>query len=207
MPVPSVPVMMPLGGPRKETHMLRSGARPAALVALLLALAPAARAGTTSSVFNVRDQGAVGDGKALDTAAINKAIDACTAAGGGQVLVPAGRYLTGTVRLRSNVTLQLDAGAAIVGTPDVEQYEGFTPPEKTPLAERRRWHRALVLGDGVENVAITGRGVIDGNNVVDPTGEERMRGPHAILFGNSRNITLRDISVRDAANYAVMLEF
>src|SRR5205807_9923512 len=61
--------------------------------------------------------------------------------------------------------------------------------------------------EGVENVAIVGRGVIDGNKVFDPNGEEHMRGPHAVLFGNCKNVTLRDIRIRDAANYAVMLEF
>jgi hypothetical protein len=59
----------------------------------------------------------------------------------------------------------------------------------------------------VENVVIAGQGVINGNKVFDPQGEERMRGPHGILFGNSKGITLRDISIKDAANYAVMLEY
>src|SRR5215216_5748625 len=72
-------------------------------------------------VFNVRDHGAAGDGKTHDTAALNKAVEACAAAGGGQVLFPAGKYLTGTVHLKSNVTLLLDAGAEIVGTPDLDQ--------------------------------------------------------------------------------------
>ena len=158
-------------------------------------------------MFNVRDHGAAGDGTTHDTAALNKTIEACAAAGGGQVLVPAGKYLTGTVHLKSNVTLNLDAGAEIVGTSDLEQYQNFTPPGETPLASRHRWHRALVLGVGVENVTITGRGTINGNKVFDGRGEERMRGPHAVLFGNSKNVTIRDVSIVDAANYAVMLEF
>src|SRR5688500_651372 len=73
--------------------------------------------------FIVREFGAFGDSKTLDTAALNKAVDACAAAGGGRVLVPPGKYLTGTVRLRSNVTLELQAGAEIVGTLDLDHYE------------------------------------------------------------------------------------
>jgi len=145
-------------------------------------------AGANPAVFNVRDHGAVGDGKSDDTAALNQAVEACAAAGGGQVLVPAGRYLSGTVHLKSNVTLLLDAGAEIVGTADLARYDNFTPPGDTPLARRLRWHRALVLGVGVENVTITGRGTINGNQVFDPQGEERMRGPHAILFGKNARL-------------------
>ncbi len=160
------------------------------------------------AVFDVRKYGAAADGKTLDTPAFNSAIAACTSAGGGQVLVPPSRYLTGTIRLQSNITLLLEAGAEIVGTPDLEQYQGFIPPKGNPLARiSPRWHRALILGVGVENVAIAGRGTINGNKVFDPRGEERMRGPHAVLFGNSKNISLRDISIIDAGNYAVMLEF
>lgn len=175
---------------------------------LVLALLIATRyASAAAPVFDVRDNGAIGDGKTSDTAAVNKAVDACSTAGGGVVRFGPGKYLTGTIHLKSNVTLLLEEGAEIVGTSDLDQYQNFTPPGETPLASRHRWHRALVLGVGVENVAITGRGVINGNKVFDPQGEERMRGPHAVLFGNSRNVTLRDVSIRDAANYAVMLEF
>jgi hypothetical protein len=158
--------------------------------------------------YNLRDYGAKGDGTTLDTAAFNTAIAACAAVGGGQVLVPPGQYLTGTIRLKSNITLLLEAGAEIIGTPDLTQYEPFTPPKGNPLAELApSWHRALLLGINVENVTITGRGFINGNKVFDPRGEENMRGPHAVLFGNSRNITMRDISIKDAGNYAVLLEF
>jgi Pectate lyase superfamily protein/Right handed beta helix region len=177
-----------------------------------LALAGAAMMGNgmpagEAGVFNVRDYGAVGDGKAVETAAINRAVEACSAAGGGQVRLTPGRYLSGTVRLRSHVTLLLEAGATLVGTPDLDAYEAFRPPPGTPEAGfKATWHRALILGDGVEDAAIVGPGRIDGNQVFDPNGEEHRRGPHAILFGNCRGVTLRDFSVADAANYAVMLE-
>jgi len=159
-------------------------------------------------VYNIRDYGAKGDGTKLDTAAFNAAIVACAAAGGAQVLVPPGRYLTGTICLKSNITLLLEADAEIIGTPDLAQYEPFTPPKGNPLADLApSWHRALLLGADVENVIITGHGCINGNKVFDPRGEENMRGPHAVLFGNSRNIVMRDISIKDSGNYAVMLEF
>lgn len=178
------------------------------VTALGITFAPFFSLWAAPAVFTVQDFGAKGDGQTLDTAAFNAAVTACAAAGGGQVLVPAGRYLTGTIRLKSNITMMLDASAEIIGTPDLTQYEGFTPPQGNPMARiPARWHRALVLGVNVENVTIAGRGVINGNKVFDPQGEERMRGPHAVLFGNSRNIALRDISIRDAGNYGVMLEF
>ncbi len=158
-------------------------------------------------VFNVRDFKAAGDGEHSDTGAIQKAVDACAVAGGGEVLLPPGRYLAGTIRLKSHVTLWLDAGATLLGTTNLDEYENFTPPAGTPEARfRPQWHRALLLADGAENIGIMGFGTIDGNRVFDPRGEERMRGPHTILLGNCRQIVLRDISIVDAANYAVMLE-
>jgi len=181
------------------------------LVLSLIAVASAAASarGTQNPIFDVRTHGATGDGKTHDTQALNKAVDAAGAAGGGQVLFSPGKYLTGTIHLKSNVTLVLDAGAEIIGTSDLDQYDNFSPPAGTPLADRRRWHRALILGVGVENVTITGGGggVINGAKVFDARGEERMRGPHTVLFGNSKNVVIRDVSIVDSANYAVMLEF
>src|SRR6185295_14099759 len=81
-----------------------------------------------ASNLNVRDYGAKGDGTTLDTAPLNKAIETCAAAGGGRVSVPPGKYLTGTLRLKSNVTLLLEAGAELIGSPDLNQYQNFTPP-------------------------------------------------------------------------------
>ena len=71
-------------------------------------------AGASNSVYNVRDYGAVGDGKTLDHTAINRAIEAATADGGGQVVLPSGTYLCGSIRMKSNVELHLTAGATIL---------------------------------------------------------------------------------------------
>lgn len=173
---------------------------------LLLALLPFPLA-AKPPVFDVREFGAAGDGKTNDTAAINKAIDAASLAPNGLVLLPPGNYLTATIHLKSNITLKLDPAAEITGHPDPELYQNFNPPGQTPLASRNRWHRALLLGVDVQNITISGPGAINGNKVFDPRGEERMRGPHTILFGNSKNITLQNLSIKDSANYAVMLEF
>ena len=157
-------------------------------------------------IFDVRDFGAKGDGTTLDTTALNRAIEACATEGGGKVLIPTGEYLTGTVHLKSNVTLQLDADAELIGAPELNRYDHFAPDEAWGAPEPR-WHRALVLGEGLENVAIVGRGTICGNDVTDPQGEEHVRGPHAVLLANCKNVQIRDITIRDAGNYAVLLEF
>ena len=172
---------------------------------LLMGLMVAAHAAVASAagVFNIRDYGAAGDGQTLDTRAIQKAIDACAAAGGGQVLLSPGAYLSGTVHLKSHVTLFLDAGATLLGTTDLDQYQHPTPPSFLPEARWGKWHRALILGDGQEDIMIAGDGVIDGNKVFDPTGEERMRGPHTFVFVDCRSVTVRGVSFVDSANYAI----
>lgn len=105
---------------------------------------------------NVKDYGAAGDGVALDHLALNRAIVACHAAGGGTVHVPAGCYLIGTTDLLSNVTLHLDAGAVLKGSPNLADYRVL------PYSSEYR-NTALILADGARNIAITGRGTIDGN--------------------------------------------
>jgi polygalacturonase len=173
-------------------------------MSLLAAPRPALAVGT--GVFDVREYGATGNGKTLDTTAINKAVVTCAQTGGGQVRFPPGRYLSATVHLKSHVTLLLEPGARLVGAPDPNLYQYPTPPDFMPEARWGKWHRALLLADGQEDITIAGAGVIDGNKVFDRTGEEHMRGPHAFVFLNCRNVTVRDVSFVDAANYAIYFE-
>ena len=168
------------------------------------ALSP--RGGAGSRTFEVRDYGARGDGATLDTEAVNRAIGACAEAGGGQVLVPPGRYLCGTIHLRSHLTLYLAAGATLVGTTNLALYQPPEVPAFMPEARWGNWHRGLIVGENAEDVTIAGPGVIDGNKVFDPAGEERMRGPHTITFAGCRRFALRDISIVDSANYAVFFQ-
>ncbi|MCL4179280.1 MAG: right-handed parallel beta-helix repeat-containing protein [Verrucomicrobia bacterium] len=170
----------------------------------LLALATSLAA--APGVFNVRDHGARGDGLEHDTIAINAAINACADAGGGQVLFPPGRYLSGTVQLKSRVTLYFDAGATLVGTTNLSHYLEPTPPDFMPEAKWGKWHRGLIIGENLEDVTLAGPGRIDGNRVFDPTGEERMRGPHTLAFVNCRRLVVRDLTFVDSANYAIFFQ-
>jgi hypothetical protein len=201
---------------RTQLDRFRPAPRPGMAPSIRLAFAlwasffaldkPAIGADTRSRVFDIRAHGARGDGVSLDTGSINEAIDACANSGGGQVLFPPGRYLSGTVRLKSGVTLYLDAGARLVGATNLALYQQPTPPGFMPEARWGKWHRALIIGENLEDVTIAGPGTIDGNQVFDPTGEERMRGPHTIAFVNCRRFTLRDVTLVDSANYAVFFQ-
>lgn len=122
------------------------------------------RSGTTSSDatsmnFNVLDHGALGDGRTLDTAALQAAIDTAHAAGGSVVVVPPGRYLTGTIFLRDRVTLDLQAGATLLGSADLADYRAV-PGAKAPGSDRSPYH--LIVARGVAHVGLTGGGAIDG---------------------------------------------
>ena len=121
---------------------------------------PPGAAGRGGPFYDVRDYGAVADGKTKSTEAIRKAIDAAAEAGGGTVVFPAGQYLTGPIRLKNNLTLLVEAGAVVKFSPDFGDY--------LPMV-RSQWEGTevtnfspLIYADRVENVAIQGRGVLDG---------------------------------------------
>jgi hypothetical protein len=172
-----------------------------------MALALAATTLTAEGArFDIREHGAKGDGQSADTAAIQTAIDACAKNGGGLVLFPPGRYLSGSIHLRSGVTLHLESGARLVGTTNLGDYAQPSVPAFMPERKWGKWHRGLIVGESSDDIAITGSGVIDGNKVYDATGEERMRGPHTFVFVNCRRVAVRDVTFLDAANYAVFFQ-
>jgi hypothetical protein len=138
----------------------------------------------SASVFNPSQFGAVGDGNALDSPAINAAIDACNKAGGGVVYCSPGKYLCGTVELKSNVTLYLEAGAVILGSTDVKQY---TPkPGPDPSSDAGQGH--LIYARDVENVGVVGLGKIDGQGRSFWTATNRKPVPDREMWSDARHL-------------------
>ena len=158
--------------------------------------------------------GFVGDGKTDNTKAFNDAV--ASIAKGGTLVIPAGNYVTGTIHLKSDITIILEKGANIIGTQNLDSYDHYKPTKdmskydtgagtrNSNVTSDTRWTRALILGQNIENVTIKGEGTIDGQHLKDPQGEENMRGPHTVLIAESKDITLEGIHIRRAANYAVL---
>ncbi len=122
-----------------------------------------------AGIYNVRDFGATGTGRTIDSDAINKAIEAAAANGGGTVRLPAGQYLCYSIRLKSNITLFLDQGSRIIAAnKTVHGGSGYDLAEDIGDTARYQdyghshWHNSLIWGEGLENITITGPGTIDG---------------------------------------------
>ena len=163
----------------------------------LLALGIALCAG--ASDFNIVKYGARADTTRLSTAALQRAIDDCSKAGGGRVIVPAGSYKIGSIVLKSNVHLYLENGATLYGSTDIRDYR----PMKSDYVSLRTQHNTLQLiyADKVKNVAIDGYGTIDGRGGVfkKTTMEEAgILRPHLIRFIQSEDILLRGITLRNS---------
>ncbi|HTV08937.1 MAG TPA: glycoside hydrolase family 28 protein [Candidatus Aquilonibacter sp.] len=152
--------------------------------------------------LNVRDFGAKGDGSAVDTAAFQTALDRCAALGGGEVQVPAGDYLIGSVQLRSNTTLRLDAAATLRGTPNFDDYA------VTTVRWEGKWipgHIALIYAIDAQNVAVIGAGKIIGNPAVAgrPRPGSPRRHPALIEFIRSNGIHLEGFSTEYKSMWSV----
>ncbi|MCX6910156.1 MAG: glycoside hydrolase family 28 protein [Verrucomicrobia bacterium] len=154
-------------------------------------------AGAADTVLDICDFGAKPDGTTLCTAAIQKAIERCAVDGGGTVRLPAGSWVTGTIFLRSRVTLQLDAGCTLLGSTNRVDYlhrKSDDPPDAAPVVHD------LIVGDKLECIAIRGSGKIDGNGSVwrDPKG----RRPKAILLSSCRDVLVEGIRIESTGSWA-----
>jgi polygalacturonase len=161
----------------------------------------------SSIVVNIRDFGAIADSEAVTTRYLQSAIDACAAAGGGTVHVPAGRYVVGTLWLRSHITLNLDAGAVLLGSQNVDDFPIWTSQWEGARVKPRR--AALLCGEGLENVAVTGRGTIDGRGQMwwalqraAPRDQEVLR-PLIYRLVDSKNLLIRDITLKNAPMWTI----
>ena len=133
-----------------------------------------------AGAFDVKKFGAKGDGKALDSPAINKAIDAAAAAGGGTVFFPAGTYRSFSIRLKSNVGLYLSHGAIIVAADPRDGDGKYDLPEPNEWDQYQdfghsHWHNSLIWGENLENISITGPGRIWGKGLVRTGNQSRTK--------------------------------
>lgn len=169
---------------------------------------------------DVRAYGAVGDGSTIDTPAMNRAIQAAYDAGGGTVFFPAGTYACYTIRLKSHVTLRLDAGATILAASVPSEgtttggYDPAGPPQPWEAYQdygHNHWPNSLIWGDGLENIAIVGEGLIYGKGLSRGEGNEQPRaespgvGNKAIALKNCRNVTLSGFRILMGGHFAILL--
>ena len=164
-------------------------------------------ASNDDSTYNIVDFGAKGDGITDNTQFINRTIEDCSLRGGGTVIIPEGTFLTGSILLKSKVNLFLESNAVVKGINNLEKYRSISDlnqDETYYKVKPRNWNKALLLGDQVEDVSITGEGVIDGAHIQDKKGEEGMRGPHILFLSRSKGIKISGVKLRRASNYAFM---
>ncbi len=167
------------------------------LCALMLGAA-VSRAESTNT-FDVHAFGAVGDGATLDTKAVQKAIDKCSTAGGGTVLITSGNFVVGTIYLKSDVTLRVEAGAAILGSTNIADYT--TDTDRTMYNEPYM-NRCLIFARNAKNITIEGNGVIDGRGKSFPNKGDRDRNrPKMIRLINCSHVRVRDITLQWPASW------
>src|SRR5215471_10343885 len=175
---------------------------------------PAASNDLGARVYNIRDHGAKGDGKALDTSAVQAAIDACTRDGGGTVLVPAGTFHIGTVEMKSNVTLHVAAGGTLLGSADGKQYHAVDqiPLRGDSTLGDGNW--ALIFAVDAKNFTIEGPGLVDGQGFqfhsptrgeLPPSGLGGNNRPYHILLHRCEHVRIRDLRLWQSAYHSVRL--
>ncbi len=164
------------------------------------------------TVFDITTYGAKSDGQTLNTTAIQKAIEACHAAGGGTVLVPSGVFVSGSLRLKSNVTLKIGKDAILRGSSQIADYAMETVELHWGGSWQfaaSQWKQCLIYAEDAEQIGIEGPGTIDGQG-----GRERMvfpnandsRRPMLVRLVGCRNVTIRNVKLLDPASFTTFFE-
>jgi polygalacturonase len=149
---------------------------------------------TAEMLYDIRADGAIADGQTLATKAIQNSIDRCAEAGGGTVYFPPGRFVSGTIYLKSGVTLRLDAGCTLLGSISLRDYPPTSPALRSYTDNYT--DKSLIYGEKLERIAISGRGVIDGQGA-SFKGPYKMR-PYMIRLIECRNVTIEDVTIKDS---------
>ncbi len=156
-----------------------------------------------SKDINILEAGAKPDGKTISTKIIQNAIDKVSENGGGTVIVPPGKFLTGSIILKNGVTIQVQKGATLLGSKNLEDYLSIKPDFvalRTGQATKQ-----LVFAENQSNIGIVGEGTIDGQGAVferAPNGDEPgITRPHLIQLINCKNVRIRDINMRNSGGW------
>ncbi|MGA2172731.1 MAG: glycoside hydrolase family 28 protein [Sedimentisphaerales bacterium] len=162
----------------------------------------------SDNFYNVKFYGARGDGTAVESNAVNRAIEAASDAGGGTVYFPAGNYLTGSIRLKSDICLFIDQGATIIAAP-VSKENGYDDEEAGSNNQYQdsghsHWHNSLIWGDDICDVSIVGAGKIWGNSLYKDWVDSKQSANKAIALVRCRNVIIRDISILQGGWFAVL---
>lgn len=171
---------------------------PWAAIAVMLAISiPAWGA---KGVWDPQDFGAVPDGKTLCTEAIQKAIEACTAAGGGTVRLTGGKFLSGTIYLRNGVTIEIAAGTTLLGSTNIADYPHNVPAVRSYTDNYVK--QSLIAGEGLHDIGLVGTGTIDGQGPSFKMADKKRpyeNRPYIIRLVNCRGVVIEDITLRHSA--------
>jgi polygalacturonase len=149
-------------------------------------------------MLTVTEHGVIPDGKTLNTEAIQKLIDKCGEAGGGTLIFPPGRYLTGGLELRSNLTLHLENGATLLGSTNLSDYKLYNP-SPVRFHEDKEGLRALLFAHKVNNIRLCGTGTIDGQGpLINRAQGVRASMPRNIWFGECEDVSVEGLHLRHA---------
>ena len=160
-------------------------------------------------MYCVLDYGVVADGVTLCTASVQRLVDEVSQSGGGTIIFPSGNYVLSTVFLKSNVTIRLEEGAKLLGSLNFYDY-AQQEPIGYPIyqdASHTYFDLSMFVGKHCENIAITGKGIIDMRSIWDEDGvrgtEIRNRGPKCIALRKCKNVTLSDFGIYNATDLAI----
>ncbi|MDR3260237.1 MAG: glycoside hydrolase family 28 protein [Tannerella sp.] len=161
-----------------------------------------------ASFFNIKDYGALGDGKTIDSPAINQAIEAAAATGGGTIYFPPGTYLSYSIRLQSNITLWLDNGCTLLAAYP-EKTSGYDVAEANEFSQYQdfghsHWKNSLIWGMDLDNITICGSGQIDGKGLSREESRLPGVGNKAISLKLCRNVTIKDITMVHCGHFALL---
>jgi polygalacturonase len=163
---------------------------------------------SNSGTYNVKDNGAVGDGTTLDSKAINKTIETAASAGGGEIIFPAGKYLCGSIRLKSGIHLILQQGSMLIATGEnpEQNYDQAEPAVNTTYQDygHSHFHDGFIWGDSLHDISITGPGMIWGKGLLKDWKKDSKEANKAISLYRCRNVIVRDITILHGGWFAIL---